>query len=90
MEVSSTFGTDDLLFVFDTKEQVVAETVTPMNAPPLPVVIHVSALRQPHFHIALIEFHRTIFDVRVIGNQSDLWNGRDQVRLQPHDLISVC
>src|ERR1700735_3092050 len=70
----------DFLLVVHSEEQVVAETVTPMNTPPFPVVIHVSALRQPHLHIALGEFHWPILDVRMIGDQSDLRHGSDQIR----------
>ena len=71
----------NLLLIFYTEEHVVAKTVPAVNAPAFLVVIHLRALRQPHIHIALGEFHRTIFDRRVIGHQSDLWHRRDQIRL---------
>ena len=60
-----------------------------MAAPSSPVVINFRALWQPHVHVALLEVNGAILDGRMIGNEPDLRQRGDQVRLQPQNLVSV-
>src|SRR5882724_3662737 len=64
--------------------------MAPMTAPAFPIVMNFRILREPHVQIARSEMHRTIFDRCVVGNQADLRQRGDEIRLQPHDLKAVC
>src|SRR6266581_4209377 len=66
-----------------------AEAQTPVHPPSLPIAVQFGALRQPHFHIALPEVHRSIVNNRVIAQKADFRQWCDQIRLHANDLVAV-